>query len=387
MPRLRQIYATDLLYVGPTGANPASGQLNSTGIYGNYTSATSGNNYIAELFRIQKTDYDWNKKLRDVNQFGQLGQVDRVLIDPPSVTLSYSYLLANLVNESLIGLTVNKAGDTVAVSCLSGILSTQTDDKNYFIKTVSEGSDAISTNPNSYTVVSFGNCFLSSYTSQGSIGNFPTVDIALTSLNAQAQIVTQTVGAMTPAVYPSNGTNVTGWGYVLPTGVTSFNNVGLSNLTGISVLRPGDISLNLGIGAGDGFADFNDIKPQSYNISVNLNLEDLQQLGSKFAYAKVPKFPVEASLTVNCLIGDFQTGSLVEIVNNNLSFNPSITLTAPGTTTPVVYYQLRNAKLDSQSFSESIGSNKTVNFTFMTTIGGPSDVINGFYMSGISANI
>ena len=68
------------------------------------------------------------------------------------------------------------------------------------------------------------------------------------------------------------------------------------------------------------------MKIQSYNISFNLALEDLAQLGSKFYYAKLPKFPVEATMSINALAGDFQTGSLVEIYNNNLSYNPSVTL-------------------------------------------------------------
>ncbi len=387
MPRLRQMYQTDLLYVGPTGAKPASGQLTDGSQWGNIFSSTSGANFISELFRVQKIDNDWTKKLNPVEQFGQLGQIDRVQITPPQVSLSFSYLLANLVNENLLGLSVSNAGSPAPISCLSGILSSATDDKNYFIKTVAEGSDAISTNPTTYDVVSFGNGFLASYTSQGSIGNFPTVDVSVVALNSQAQNVSQSLGAMTPAVFPANGTNITGWGYILPTGVTSWNNVGLSNLSGISVLRPGDINLNLGIGVGDGYYSPSDLKIQSYNLSFNLSLEDLQQLGNKYAYAKVPKFPVEATLSVTALAGDLQTGSLVEIVNNNLSFNPSITINQPGTSVPVVYYQLRNAKLDSQNSSMNIGSNKTVTLSFMTTIGGPSDTINGVYMSGVTANI
>jgi len=388
LSRLRQIYQTDLLYV-TSGCTPASGQLSDSSQWGNPLSFASGASFVSELFRIQKIDNSWTKKLRPVEQFGQLGQLDRVTIDPPEVSLSFSYLLSNLVNENLLGFQVSNAGNPNPVSCLSGILSSATDDKNYFIKTVAEGSDAISTNPSSYSCISFGNGFVGNYTSQGSVGSFPTVDVSVVALNSQAQSITQGTPVMTPAVFPANGTNITGWFYQLPTGTTSFNNVGLTNISGLSVLRPGDINLNLSsiMNAGDGYFAPTDIKIQSYNLSFNLNLEDLQQLGSKYAYAKVPKFPVEATLSVTALAGDLQTGSLVEIVNNNLSFNPSITINQPNTTTPVVYYQLRNAKLDSQASSMNIGTNKTITLSFMTTIGGPSDTVNGVYMSGITANI
>jgi hypothetical protein len=48
-------------------------------------------------------------------------------------------------------------------------------------------------------------------------------------------------------------------------------------------------------------------------------------------------------------------------------------------------YVLKKAKLDSESFSSSIGSNKTVDLTFSTQIGGPNDTGNGVFVSGIGS--
>lgn len=391
MGRQRQIYQSDLLYVGPTGNNVVTGALQNPATYGLISgSIASGGSLIAELYRVQKIDDGFSKKLKIVNQFGELGQIDLIGIDPPEVSLSVSYLLANLVNESLMGFTVNKAGDSTQVSCLSGILAGTAASKNYFIKSVTEGNDAIDFNPSDYDVTAFGNAFIASYTTQGRVLDFPTVDVSLVALNMQAQHVWQnnTGGyAITPAINPSNGMAITGYGYVLPTGLTSFNNVGLTNITGLSVLRPGDMTLNLGLNAGDGFSLSSDMKIQSYNLSFNLALEDLAQLGTKYFYAKLPRFPVEATLSIDALAGDFQTGSLVEIYNNNNTFNPSVTIYAPGTTNPVVFYQLKGAKLESQNYSAAIGSNKTVNLQFRSTIGGPQDATNGVFMSGICANV
>lgn len=395
MARNRQIYQTDLLYVGPTGARPATGQLNATSAWGSIVSASGGaggsqtGNYIAELYRIQRLDHNWNTSLTDVNQFGELAAIDRVSLEPPQVGLTFSYLLSNFVNENLLGLTVNKNGDSTQISCLSGILNASTDQKNYFIKTVNEGNDAIDNAQAPYDVVSFGNGYISSYTAQGSVGNFPTADISVTALNAQMQSVYQTngpfgPGAMSPAVFQSNGTAVTGWGYVLPTGLTSWNNSALTDNAGISVLRPGDITLTLGLNAGDGFASESDLKIQSFNISVNTNQEDLNKLGTKFAFAKVPRFPVSATMTVNAIIGDHQTGSLIEIVNNNKDFNPSVNITKPGNSAQTICnFQLKGAKMESQDFSSSIGANKSVNFTFTSQIGGPQDTSHGLFLSGI----
>ena len=51
-----------------------------------------------------------------------------------------------------------------------------------------------------------------------------------------------------------------------------------------------------------------------------------------------------------------------------------------------IRYDLKGLKIDSQSFSSSIGSNKTVDLTFSTQIGGPNDVLNGVFMSGAGYN-
>ena len=43
---------------------------------------------------------------------------------------------------------------------------------------------------------------------------------------------------------------------------------------------------------------------------------------------------------------------------------------------------MKNATLDSQNFSSSIGDNKTVDLTFSAQVGGPEDTTAGIFMSG-----
>jgi hypothetical protein len=48
-------------------------------------------------------------------------------------------------------------------------------------------------------------------------------------------------------------------------------------------------------------------------------------------------------------------------------------------------YTLKNCSLVSESFSSSIGSNKTVDLQFKTSIGGPNDTTNGVFVSGANS--
>jgi hypothetical protein len=43
--------------------------------------------------------------------------------------------------------------------------------------------------------------------------------------------------------------------------------------------------------------------------------------------------------------------------------------------------------MDSQSISSSIGSNKSVDLTFSTSVGGPNDTTHGVFMSGASTTV
>ena len=61
------------------------------------------NGSISGLQRIQSANYSFSVGRQDVNQFGQLARIDAVSIDPPTVSLDYSYYLTNGINEKLIG--------------------------------------------------------------------------------------------------------------------------------------------------------------------------------------------------------------------------------------------------------------------------------------------
>lgn len=377
MARNRNIYQSDILYVGPTGTFPATGKHFGGAVIGG--GEVTGSNLVAELFRVQTCNYTWNKTLRDVNQFGELGAIDRIPVEQPTVTLNFSYLLANLVNEKLLGFNISTG---TQVTMVSGILNGLTDNKNYFLRTVDEGNDAVGVNEGTSDVVAIGNGFISSYTAEGSVGDFPRATVDLEGLNIKFDNVSS--GGYIPAVNPTDGTAITGFLYAL---TTATQNVGGQTIntsnTSLSVLRPGDITLSLGLTAGEGHGGWleSDLKVQNFSFSFNLARENLEKLGSKYAFAKIIQFPAQATLNVTANVGDAQTGSLVEMINNNTTFNPSVTIRKPGTTDTVVYYNLRGAKLDSQDVSESIGPSKSVTMQFSSQIAGPQST-NGCFCSG-----
>lgn len=406
MPRNRVIYQSEALYAGPAGA--ASGFF--TGAFGAGTGRDrimptgdpDPENLIRQLHRIQTANYAFNITRTDINQFGELAAIDRVILDSPTVSLDFSYILANFENEKVLGLIVDGSS-----TCIKSFINKTEDERNYFIRTVGEGRDAFQDSMYGNTaVIGIGNGFLTSYTSECSVGNLPTVNINVEGLN---MAFNNGVSGQTPAISPQSGTRL-GYNYILPLGTGSHSSGDLS----ISTLRPGDLTfhfkkvdsegVDLGEGTvgsentydapgtllGDGSTNSH-AKIQSYNLSLDMGREPIQKLGSRFAFSREITFPITATLTIEALVADLTTGSLSDIINCDDSYDLTINLLRPtnceGAGAAIkdifVQYRLKNAKVNSQAFSSDIGSNKSVTLEFSTQIGGPHQIKQGLFMSGL----
>lgn len=354
--RRRVISPAKTLFVGPT---PATG------------THTTGN--IKQIHRVQSLEYGFNISRQDVSQFGQLAPIDRIALDPPTVTLSSSYLITDVINERSLGLTTN-----LATSVLSGILAGSADEKNYFILTVDEGSDAAGFAANSGAVIGIGNGFLNNYSIEASVGGFPTVSFAVEGLNMEGYA--DPSGNFLPAVNPQNGAQVTGLTFTLP---QASANAGSGQP---SALRPGDISLNLGGTGSAKFVDFSGISIQSFNCSFDLARESIQALGYKYARSKEIQFPINVNFSVDILAGDMPAGSIGDLLCAEDNNDFVVTMRQPdcaGTGDVALQLDVKNCKLESQNWSASIGPAETVSISWIAQIGGPADLENGLYMSGV----
>ena len=111
----------------------------------------------------------------------------------------------------------------------------------------------------------------------------------------------------------------------------------------------------------------------------------IERLGSRFAFARVTDFPVTATMTVNALVNEVQARNLADMIDDGTERDITLTINQPGTSTPAVKYTFAAARLNSESYSSDIGSNKSVDLSFSTQIGGPNDTVHGIYFSGASA--
>ena len=132
---------------------------------------------------------------------------------------------------------------------------------------------------------------------------------------------------------------------------------------------------------------------QSYTISFDLSRTPIQKLGSRFAFARPIDFPISASFSFDAILSDLTTGNIGDIIDCDTNYDARVSLkntpdcNAPTVKDEIIVYDLKRLKLDSQSFSSSVGDNKTVTFDFTCQVGGPEQADVGVFMSGYSIEI
>lgn len=366
MAKNRVIYQSDALFTSQT--------VNST-----------GSDEHAQLRRVQSANYSFNVTRQDVNQFGQLARLEAIILEAPTVSFDMSYHLGDGYNEQALNF---KNGTSFDAGFISGQIDS-TSGNNFYILTAAEGVDAnFSTTRSDYSTIGIGNAFLTDYSLEASVGSIPTISCSFegTNMNATAGVSGSAAGfsgISGVGINPEAGTVLAAQasGIVLPAAEQGTG----ANIP--SALRPGDITLSFANADGDAIVDLDGdggAHVQSISMSVPLGRTPIDRLGTRFSFARVVDFPITPTLSVSAIVSETQTRALTDIINDD-AFISDLQFTfkdSDNGNTPRASYKMTNLKLDSESFSSSIGPNKTVDLSFSLSIGGPDDTVNNVFFSG-----
>lgn len=409
--RARVIYQSEALYAGTVDATGHHFSASSDSFVNRTYHATQAEadaagsevrTGIMQLRRVQSANYSFTVNRQDVNQFGQLARIDSVAIDPPTVTLDFSYYLTNGVNERILGFNVDGQTSALANDVLLGT-ATETanpDGKNFFILTTPQGKDAVgnASAESEKSVIALGNGFVSNYSMEASVGGMPTASVTIDGLNLRSY--TGTKNLELPAVNTQYGIPVEGEEFSLPPAISGVNEQDDDvdyGVEGVSCLRPGDISMSLGTNGRAGLfenlphsdpkADYDagTAHIQSFSIDLPIGRSTIQRLGNPYGYTRATDFPVNISVSVNAILSDLKEGNVTDLLFENEKHDLEFTLREPdqfGTGNIATIFTVKGAQLEGESFSSSIGDNKSVDLTFTAQIGGPEDTLNGLFISG-----
>jgi hypothetical protein len=345
---------------------------------------------VEQIKRVQNANYSFTINRQDVNQFGELGRIDTVVLEAPTVSMDFSYYLTDGENERLLGFNT----DGIYQSMSGHMTRSQNEfGNNFFILTIPEGRDAVKgdvlTPENQKTVISLGNGYVTDYSLEASVGSFPTASVTVEGLNIKSDIGSDWKSI--PAIDSKDGTQLCSNCFYLPDADSG---------EGTSVLKPGDITIDLagagllskqisGRTLGYGAEDRGSAHIQSFTLSTPMGRTALQRLGNTYAFAKEIDFPVTCTLSVNALVSDLKEGNLITLLCGKTydmqirMQNPACVLCDPNDADNGILIDFKRATLDSESFSSAIGDNKSVDMTFSTQIGGPEEAGVGVFFKGL----
>lgn len=384
MPRNRVIYQSEALFAAPTGL-------------------IALNRDDHNLRRVQSCNYNFAIQRQDINQYGELAAIDRLIIQEPTVAVDMTYYFEpSGFNEQHLGLRVNSYTDQITATGASAIADhaldyiissgANFDQKNLFILVSDQGIDANDTTAmampgkkgNYNGIIGIGNAFLTAYSVDIAVGAIPTVTCSLEGQNinftgwGSVGIPPGLASGAIPNPSIVNGSQVTDatdentYNY-LPDGGGLFDAT-----TEISAVRPGDVTVLLSGNDADnnpilGFSE-QDLKVQSVNFAVTLGREPIRKLGSLFAFARELTFPINCTMSVSAIVGDTTGAKLFSLLSGcgDKKYNCAAKLVgykADCNGTSTSYIVLKGAKIDSQNITSSIGPNKTVTIQLSAQIG------------------
>ena len=373
----------------------------SEGLYVSENASLTGSGDHEQLNRLQSANYSFTINRQDVNQFGDLARIDSLVLEPPTVSLDFSYYLTDGFNERALGFFVQTTGagmnrGDAGIANGSGQFAsghlTSSSGVNFYIATSPDGVDLNQSGAgvaldSADRVMGVGNCYVSDYSVELAVGSLPTVNVTVEGANMNSSPFDAAKSIPSPAVDQTAGT-IYDHRVKLPNPTTDGGITGTLGSGTITALRPGDVTLTLGGVNGMSLVQLtgdDGAHVQSASISLPLSRSPIDRLGSRFPFAREVDFPVTATMNISAIVADSQAANLANLLNSGVQ-EASITIKDTNDV-DAIQYKMKGLKVDSQSFSSSIGSNKTVDITFSTQIGGPNDVLNGVFMSGINGSI
>ena len=396
----RIIYQSESLFVS---------KIDGTGSVSGGTANNIDKDDISEINRVQDMSYNMEVTRTDINEFGQLAALSREVTEPPTVTLDFSYYLTDGTQESALGFDLNSdkvfpqaAPTSFTKSLLDGTGSK--DELNYYIVTSPEGTDTHGSTIKAadHGAIGIGNGFVTSYGISAAVGELATASVSVEASNI---VFKNNLSANmdNPAIDVSSTTGAKIDSKVDWAGQASSDGDHQVGGEEIFAIRPGDITIDFdakgyigsasagglttggAILGGSGTSTPSDTTIHVQNVSLDLPVgrSPLTRLGNHYPFARKVDFPVNMTLSASAMMTDLSDGSLDKLLcDGETPRDIAIVLSNRCAGNTALVYVMRNAILDTQAFSASIGDNKTVDLTYNVGVHGNAETTKGIFLLG-----
>jgi len=344
-----------------------------------YASQVTGNQTgvgsVAEIVRAQTFSDSFQRTLQGIVAYGKLAPIDRLDVEPPTVTTNFSHYPVDFLNEKRLGFHVTPSGSTQLVTCISGILTQVSDEKNYYLAIADEGYDEHGYHQTTTGCIGIGNGFINNYELSAQLGQIATATIGVDASNISVYSSLDGTNSV-PAINPANG-QPQPYTFIIPTGSTN------QYAGQISAIQPRDVDISI-VGNWGYAIDTANLKVSNVQLTIPLSREPINRLGSFFPVSRQITFPVICTLNVDAEFGDLQNFELADLLCSgestlSLRFNKPV---CGGSGDAAMIIVCSGAKIVSTNTDTSIGANGTTTCQWEIAIGGIGDTQHGVFFSG-----
>lgn len=277
-----------------------------------------------DLIRVQSMDYGFTHQALDIKAIGSDKLVTRngqsPVVRAPDVNCNIEYLFAEGQNEIGAGLHVGKDG-----SVLKNFFdSTTTDDINILVVASSEDENrelnflTSESDFENYNVIGIGNAYLTSYSYNAAVGQFPTSSLSYAGSNMKYDVYSSSARPTLPAIKPGiNNIESSEEVYIDRSQMrdVSHDREGDGHVFDehhdpeISTTKPGDIKVTITKNSGArGGAKLDEIHAaiQSLSVDLPINRQDIYGMGSNYVFNRKLKLPIIGSLSVDMIVRGYE---------------------------------------------------------------------------------
>lgn len=402
MTRTRQIYNLFSVGIGPSPSSGFHYALFDNTPHNNPEMSVSDINLVNPINRVFEASYSLNINRENILHLGQSPTVKQVILNRPTIDLSFSYWIDGLENEINQGFDINheifsgfllendlvydiNAPKYSSNICPFAHFTGDNDSRNIFL-TISPDFDNVNDRVNSqnyfsgvdpslFPVMAFGNCYLNSYSFRYAVNEVPRASVSYSADNMLFH--NSGSGVNIPAIHPKSGNLINGVYFTVPRHQT---------LTNPSIFYPSNLTVNLLNATGQNFGIYsNDIPLRSLDVSFSFQRDVLHSIGYVAPLNKKVNFPTFANISFEAVISGYTEDSLNNIIaNSDHNFIVKCYNTPCGTELGAVY-NVSGAKFNGLSESRQIGNTLITNFSYSVQID-PYDLGRGIFISGKKNN-
>ena len=362
-----------------------------------------GYQILKRINRIQSFNYDISTSREEISTIGRHQNISRPAIEPPEVSIDFSYLLDGVNNENRMGLNVHHEQSLedhtlpAHLPLVSGYYdhSRNTDRRNVYlvvdkdlddvhgqhsdypqyILQASNVPDISDPEATGYGVLAFQNCYLSSYSVSVSVGRIPEASVGMIADNVE--YYSSGSGIKVPNLNPVDGSIQYDTDEIIIPRHFKEDDPNLN--TRLLTFKPANITASITKETEEGVLFHTDVI-QGCDVRLNLNRDSVSYIGNKLYSDRPITPPSTVSMNLDFMVKETLSGSFLDDFDRDEDYNVRVIFkTDDGT--EGLGYTLAHAKFDDVSYSSSIGSEKTAKLSFTSDVDIDS-IKRGLFISG-----